>query len=419
VRRQAVAVLERIFGHGEFLDAALARQPPLADARDRAFLKLLVMTALRHWSETQTAIDRFLSRPLPRKAGAARLILGLGATQLLWLEAPAHAVIDTAVRLAKADTGARHFAGLVNAVLRRLAEAPRPNPAPGLPAWLMARWEADYGADVAAAIAEASRSEAATDLTARETPAVWAERLGGMLLPTGTIRLAAGTGAIDALPGFTTGAWWVQDAATAMPAKLLGDVAGLDVIDLCAAPGGKTLQLCAAGARVTAIDSSSARLERLRDNLKRTGLTAVIEVADALTYEPGRLVDAVLLDAPCSATGTIRRHPELPWIRTPEHFAALPAIQRDMIERAARFLKPGGRLVYCTCSLEKAEGEAQIDAFLARNRDFALDLIAAGEAGIPASMIDAGGRLRTLPQMAIGGSSGLDGFFAARLVRRA
>lgn len=414
-----MAALERIFDHGEFLDVALARLPPLAEPRDRAFLKLLVMTALRHWGEAGAAVARFLDRPLPRKARTTNLILNLAAVQLYWLDTPAHAAIDTAVRLAKAHSAARHFAGLVNAVLRRLTEAPRPGPSAVLPAWLMARWKADYGADTAAAIATASLAEAAIDVTARAEPATWAERLGGKLLPTGSIRLAAGSGAIEALPGFATGAWWVQDAAAALPARLLGDVAGLDVIDLCAAPGGKTLQLSAAGARVTAVDSSEARLARLRGNLKRTGLAAEIVTADVLAYDPGRAVDAVLLDAPCSATGTIRRHPELPWIRTPEQFAPLPAIQRDMLERAARFLKPGGRLVYCVCSLEKDEGETQIDAFLTRNGGFLLAPIEAGEAGIPAPMIDAAGRFRTLPQMAIGESSGLDGFFAARLVRRA
>ena len=414
-----MAALERIFDHGEFLDVALAKLPPLAEPRDRAFLKLLVMTALRHWGEVGAAVARFLDRPLPRKARTTNLILNLAAVQLYWLDTPAHAAIDTAVRLAKAHSAARHFAGLVNAVLRRLAEAPRPGPSAVLPAWLMARWKADYGADTAAAIATASLAEAAIDVTARAEPATWAERLGGKLLPTGSIRLAAGSGAIEALPGFATGAWWVQDAAAALPARLLGDVAGLDVIDLCAAPGGKTLQLSAAGARVTAVDSSEARLARLRGNLKRTGLAAEIVTADVLAYDPGRAVDAVLLDAPCSATGTIRRHPELPWIRTPEQFAPLPAIQRDMLERAARFLNPGGRLVYCVCSLEKDEGEAQIDAFLTRNGGFFLAPIEAGEVGMPAPMIDAAGRFRTLPQMAIGESSGLDGFFAARLVRRA
>ena len=419
VRSQAVAVLERIFGHGEFLDVALAKLPPLAEPRDRAFLKLLVMTALRHWGEAAAAVARFLDRPLPRKAGTTNLILNLAVAQLYWLDTPAHAAIDTAVRLAKAHSGARHFVGLVNAVLRRLAEAPRPQPSAILPAWLMARWTADYGAETAAAIAAASLGEAATDLTVRSDPAFWATRLGGMLLPTGSIRLAAGSGAVDALPGYGEGAWWVQDAAAALPARLLGDVAGLDVIDLCAAPGGKTLQLAAAGARVTAVDSSEARLERLRDNLRRTGLLAKIVAADALAYDPGRAVDAVLLDAPCSGTGTIRRHPELPWIRTEEQFAALPAIQRDMIERAVRFLKPGGRIVYCVCSIERAEGEAQIDAFLARNGDFAIMPVEPGEAGIPAHMVDGRGRLRTLPRMALGESSGLDGFFAACLVRRA
>ena len=289
-----------------------------------------------------------------------------------------------------------------------------------IPAWLQQRWTAAFGPETARRIAEASLGEAPLDVTVKAGPDVWAEKLGGILLPTGSVRLAAG-GRIDALPGFAEGAWWVQDAAAALPAMLFGEVAGRSVADLCAAPGGKTAQLASAGARVTALDLSAARLERLRSNLKRLELDAELVEADAVTWSPGRTFDAALLDAPCTATGTIRRHPDILRLKRPEDVAALADIQSRLLDNAAKLLTPGGTLIYCTCSLQPEEGAEQVERFLARHPGFHRRPIVAGESGIAPEWLTAIGDLRTLPFHLPGAQpelSGLDGFYAARLVRQ-
>jgi 16S rRNA (cytosine967-C5)-methyltransferase len=424
-RRLAVAILDRILVDGASLDEAIAATAGVERLapRDRAFVMRLVLTCLRHKGEADAIVGSLLDKPLPRKSGRAPLLLLLGVTQLLWLDVPAHAAIDTAVELALSGSNARHFAGLVNAVLRRIAaqgkqaltglDGPRLN----TPDWLWQRWCTAYGEETARAIAAAHMGEPPLDLTVAGDTAPWAARLGGQLLPTGTIRLAEVPDAISALPGFDEGAWWVQDAAAALPARLFGALTGMTALDLCAAPGGKTLQLCAAGARVTAVDRSPTRLARLGDNLKRLRMQADVVVADALAYAPPHAFDAVLVDAPCSATGTIRRHPDLPNRRDAAQVAALAELQRRLLDRAAKFVKPGGRLVYCTCSLEPEEGERQATAFLAGHRGFALSPVVAEECGIAAHLIAGPGYLRTLPHMACGEARGMDGFFAARLMR--
>ncbi|MBI2718644.1 MAG: methyltransferase domain-containing protein [Rhizobiales bacterium] len=419
-RKAALDILGRILGDGKSLDEAMSEVHSLdrLEPRDRGFAMILVLTTLRRKGEAEAALAKFLAKPLPRKAGAAPLILLIGATELLFLGQPPHAVIDMAVRLAKADQHALHFSGLINAVLRKLAvegiaglDGARLN----TPDWLWRRWARTYGEAAARAIAEAHASEPPLDLTVKKDAEGWAKRLGGMCLPTGSVRLK-GSGPVDSLAGYPEGAWWIQDAAAAIPARLFGDLAGKTALDLCAAPGGKTLQLCAAGARVTAVDSSVSRLEWLRHNLARTGFEAEVVTADVLSFEPGHGFDAVLLDAPCSATGTIRRHPDLPYVKSAAQIERLGETQRRMLDHAARLVVPGGTLIYCTCSLEPAEGEEQIAGFLARNGDFALRPIGDGEAGIPAHMI-VGGQLRTLPHLALGEACGLDGFHAARLTR--
>ena len=427
VRTLAAASLSAIFARRITVDEAVAAESgsKFLAPRDRAFLLTLILTTLRRKGEAEAIVASFLDKPLPKRAGPAPLILMLAASQLLFLDQPPHAVIDLAVRQAKADANARHFAGLINAVLRKVAErgadvaktldGPRLN----TPDWLWSRWLKTYGGDGAHAIATAHMCEPPLDLTAKQDAAQWAARLGGTLLPTGSIRLPQGAGAIDQLEGFNTGEWWVQDAAAALPAKLLGGVRGLNVLDLCAAPGGKTLQLAAAGANVTALDASAPRLERLAENLRRTGLAAEMVIADVLTYEPGCLFDAVLLDAPCSATGTIRRHPELPYIKSPDDIGKLVPLQRRLLAKAATLVKPGGTLVYCTCSLEPAEGERQFAAFTAAHSEFEPLPLAVGEAGPTPDLIDAEGCLRTLPCQALGDAQGLDGFFAMRLRCRA
>jgi 16S rRNA (cytosine967-C5)-methyltransferase len=422
VRALAVEALAAVLDHGrpvdEFLDGSSGVKS-LAP-RDRAFLMALVQTSLRHKAEIDTVLENFLSKPLPRKSGTAAHILTSAVAQLLFLDAPPHAAIDLAVRLAKADRNATHFSGLVNAVLRKASVEGRahlPGPGSNMPEWLWSRWSKAYGVELANAIAAASATEASLDISVKEGPASWAKRLEGVLLPTGSVRLIGHKGMIDGLPGFSEGAWWVQDAAAAVPARLLGDVRGKRVLDLCAAPGGKTLQLAAMGADVTALDHSAPRLERLKENLQRTGLSARLVAADILDYAPGETFDAVLLDAPCSATGTLRRHPDLPFLKSTAQIDSLAALQRKLLARAVQFVRPGGRLIYCTCSLEPAEGETQIAAFLKAHPAFGVTAVSAGEAGLEAHFITREGYFRSLPCMWVGGHPGLDGFFAARLTK--
>ncbi|MEI7610759.1 MAG: RsmB/NOP family class I SAM-dependent RNA methyltransferase, partial [Rhodospirillaceae bacterium] len=278
-------------------------------------------------------------------------------------------------------------------------------------------WSAAYGPDTARAIAEAHLHEAPLDLTLKNPAesALWAERLEAEVLATGSLRRAAG-GAVAELPGFADGGWWVQDAAAALPATLFGDLAGRRVYDLCAAPGGKTAQLAALGAQVTAVDRSAPRLERLATNLARLGLAAATVAADAALWQPEESADAILLDAPCSATGTIRRHPDIPHLKDRADVAKLAALQRRLLARAVALLKPGGTLVYTVCSLQPEEGEEQIAALLAAGAPVSRRPLVAGEAGVPDAALTAAGDLRTLP-CHLAALGGMDGFFVARLLR--
>jgi 16S rRNA (cytosine967-C5)-methyltransferase len=380
---------------------------------------------LRRLGELEFVLNSYLEKPLPKRQGALWPILLSGAAQLLFLETPPHAAVGLAVEQARRDRHAAHYDKLVNALLRRVAREGvatlrgQDGAAVNIPAWLLQRWTRAYGADEARRIAGASLAEAPLDISVKEAGAAWAERLGGTVLPTGTVRLAAG-GRIEDLPGYGDGAWWVQDAAAALPARLLGAVAGKSVVDLCAAPGGKTAQLTVAGANVVAVDLSSARLKRLAANLERLQLKAELVEADAGQWAPARTFDAVLLDAPCTATGTIRRHPDILRLKRPDDVAALAEIQTRLLDNAAGLVAPGGTLVYCTCSLEPEEGPRQIDGFLARDTRFARAPIAAGECGIAEAWLTPNGELRTLPFHLPAERpelSGMDGFYAARLVR--
>jgi len=337
---------------------------------------------------------------------------------------PDHAAVHLAVRLARADRRAARYSGLVNAVLRRVAQhgaqrlAEIDSTALNTPDWLMTRWVQNFGADTARAIAAAHAHEPALDLTVKGDPEQWAAVLGGRVLSTGSLR-AVVHGPVSALPGYGDGAWWVQDAAAALPARLLGDVHGKTVADLCAAPGGKTAQLAAAGAHVTAVDRSDARLDRLRQNFARLGLAAETVAADAAEWQAGPF-DAVLLDAPCSSTGAIRRHPDVPWLKRASDIAALAAVQRRLIARAAELIKPGGLLVYCTCSLEPEEGIEIVADLLTRDTRLRRRQILAAEVPGIGEFVTPEGDLRTLPcQLADADPrmGGLDGFYAARLVR--
>jgi 16S rRNA (cytosine967-C5)-methyltransferase len=432
-RRIAADILDGVLRRHRVLDELIdvAAHPGLAALadRDRALVRHLVATVLRRLGTLRHLLGRFLDRGLPADAPRTEIALLIGAAQILWLEVPDHAAVDLAVRLVQADRRAARHAGLVNAVLRRVARDGGKHLAGvdttllDTPNWLMGRWVAAYGAETARAIAVANGHEPALDLTVKHDPAHWAAVLGGRVLPTGSVRVLA-HGPVSGLPGYHEGAWWVQDAAAALPARLLGDVAGKTVADLCAAPGGKTAQLAAAGARVVAVDRAQSRLDRVRANLARLGLTVEIVTADILDLDlapwPVREFDAMLLDAPCSSTGTIRRHPDVPWRKQPDDIATLATLQRAMLGRAAELLRPGGLLVYCTCSLEPEEGIDVITDFLARDQRFRRRPISDTEIAGIARMLTPAGDLRTLP----GGlpdpdprMAGLDGFFAARLER--
>lgn len=423
----AVEALVAVLHTGRSFDDTLmksAKKHNLAP-RDRAFARAVAAAALRNRGALSAVLTRFLQKGMPKDSGRLENILLAAAAQLLILETPPHAAISLAVDQVQSDGRARRYDKLANAVLRRVSEQGAAilkdlDAAPlNVPAWLYARWQKSFGDAAAHAIAAASLQEADLDLSVKGDAALWAEKLGGTLLPSGTVRLAAG-GRIEDLAGYQDGGWWVQDFAAAIPARLLGAVEGQDVLDLCAAPGGKTAQLAAAGAHVTAVDQTPERLERLEDNLKRLNLKAQLFAADARTFAPGRLFDAVLVDAPCTATGTIRRHPDILHLKRPEDVAQLAAIQGEILSAAAKLVKPGGRLVYCTCSLEPDEGLDQIAAFLARHSGFARQPIVPGSLGITADLLTADGDLRTLPSsLAAPERPGMDGFYAALLVRNA
>jgi len=384
-----------------------------------------VATSLRRKGQLDHVLGTFLERGLPERSGTLYPILLSAAAQLIFLKTPAHAAIDLAVTLVQYDPKAKRYDKLANAVLRRVAsdgeaiaatlDAARIN----MPDWLWTRWVTYWGEARTRAIAETQLIEPPLDVTVKSEPALWAERLAGRMLPTGSVRLLP-KGRIDALPGFADGAWFVQDVAASLPARLLGEVGGQRVADLCAAPGGKTAQLALAGASVVAVDSSRTRLGLLADNLERLGLAAETVLADAVAWHPEEQFDAVLLDAPCSSTGTIRRHPDIPYIKSLKDIVALAALQTRLLDNAATLVKPGGKLVYSTCSLEPEEGEAQIAAFLVRNEAFSVSPIDPSELFGQIAWIGPSGCLRTFPyelELETPEWSGMDGFFATRLVR--
>jgi 16S rRNA (cytosine967-C5)-methyltransferase len=421
-RRAAADVLIAVLDEHRTLEIALARTPSFTalEGRDRGFARAIASATLRRLGVIDFTLSQFINIPLPPKARFPRALLRAGAAQLLVLGTPAHAAVSETVDVARAG-GAKSYAGLINAVLRRVAEhgpglvAAQPDGA-DLPDWIFKRWTKAYGAR-AADIARALLVEPPLDLSVKRDPETWAATLGGAVLPTGSVRLPPGGHAVETLPGFAEGAWWVQDAAAALPARLLGDVDGLRVLDLCAAPGGKTLQLAAAGAQVTAVDKAPHRLTRLEANLARTGLAAELIAADALDYAPETPFDAVLLDAPCTATGTLRRRPDVAWSKTKADVVALAALQAKLIAAAARCVKPGGRLVYCVCSLEPEEGEGAVAAALAACAPLARDPVGPAEIeGLPSEASAKEGALRTLPSF-WADRGGMDGFYVVRFRR--
>lgn len=405
-RRTALALLTAVLEARRPLEEALDALPR-TEPRDRAAGHRIAAAVLRRLGSLDAVLEPFL-----RKAPAppAHLALRIGAAELLLLGTPAHAAVASAVDLAP-----KPFAGLVNAVLRKVASAgpaaleELDGPRLDTPAWLWSAWHGAFGPARARAIALAHQAPAPLDLSLAPGAA---PPEGALALPTGTWRLPAGTRVPD-LPGFAEGAFWVQDAAAALPAKLLAPRPGERIADLCAAPGGKTAQLAAAGARVTAVERDPKRAARLRENLARLKLAATVVEADAAQWSPGERFDAVLLDAPCTATGTIRRHPDVPHLKRPRDLASAAEAQARLLAAAAKLLAPGGRLVFATCSLQPEEGEAHLARAAAlglRHDPFAPE----EPPGLPEA-IAPGGWLRTTPDL-LAAEGGIDGFFAARLV---
>jgi len=399
------------------LDTALSfREVADLPAPDRAFARAVAMAALRRLGEIDQILDRKLQKAPPL---AVRTILRVALAQTQVLETPAFAAVSTAVKLAEREVKTRPYKNLVNAVLRGIErEGPGLTTAESnLPEWLAARWRATYGEATLTGLALAAREEPATDLSLKPEvdAAAVAEALDGEVMTGNTVRTGR-RGDLSTWPGFEDGIWWVQDAAAAVPVRLLAPTTSESIVDFCAAPGGKTLQIAASGASVVALDRSDKRLDRLRANLARTGLSAEVVAVPAEDWDDPRTFDAVLLDAPCTATGTFRRNPEVLRATKPADVAKLADVQHRLLDAAAERVKPGGRLVYCVCSLEREEGETQIIAFLRRNPAFRTAPADPAVVGAPSEALTPEGWLRILPSM-WAEKGGLDGFFIARLDR--
>ena len=404
-RRAALHMLDAVLRQGRTLESATqgVKLPP----QDAALAVAIAGETLRRLPDLDALIDSATRQRLPDDA-KARMVLRLALAQKAGLGTPDHALVATALPLA-AGGPRRLVHGVLGTLLRNWQGLPE---APTLPADVEHRWAAAWGEEMVMAARHAIGHRPPLDLSFASDADAQAYPLG-VSLARRHRRIASA--AVQDLPGFDAGGWWVQDLAASLPARLMPSVPR-DVLDLCAAPGGKTMQLAAAGHRVTALDRSQSRLARLADNLARTGLEAELVAADALDWQAPRSFDAVLLDAPCSATGTFRRHPEVLYRARPAIIADSAGLQARLIDRAAAMVGPGGCLVYAVCSLEPQEGEAIVSAFLARNPDYRMDPPRAGE--LPDGVTSAaGGWVRVVPGM-LEAQGGLDGFFVARLVRR-
>ncbi|TNE65733.1 MAG: methyltransferase domain-containing protein [Rhodobacteraceae bacterium] len=412
-RRAALALLDAVLVEKRLLSEVLLQRTKDLSPEDRARSQRLVTEALRVIDRCDRMLGPHLAkRPAPHVMNALRL----GVFEICAMEEAAHGVVNAYVTLMQERPKSSHFKGLVNAVLRKIdGEKAKWDalPAPMLPKWLRKPLVADFGKAAVSAMEVAQAKGAPLDLTVKQDPEAWAEKLGGEVLPTGSVRLS-GAVQVTKLDGFETGDWWVQDAAASLPARILAPEKGARILDMCAAPGGKTMQLAAMGAEVTALDISESRMARVQENLARCGLSAEIAIGDALEYE-GADFDAILLDAPCTATGTIRRHPDLPHVKDGSEFPGLFELQEHLIDRAFGMLKPGGKLVYCTCSLLIDEGEEQVRDAMERHPDLRLDLDALKIPGIDPEWIGAEG-LRTRPDY-WADRGGMDGFFITVLRR--
>lgn len=393
---------------------------PLNEA-DRGLVKAILQSALRHLPRIEAIIGSLLDNPLPEGARSLHHLLVVAAAQMLYLDVPDHSAVDLAVEQANGDPRSRRFAKLVNAILRRIGREKADllssvEDLPCMPDWFMQRLTQVYGRENALAIAASQLEPPTIDLTVKADAEGWAERLGGQVLPTGSVRLDRFRGSVTALEGFDDGAWWVQDAAAAIPAQLFGDLTGKRVADLCAAPGGKTAQLVLAGGDVLAVEQSKTRLKRLESNLARLGLPADTLCTDLLTIDEAESFDAILLDAPCSSTGTTRRHPDVLWTKDAGDIAKLAALQEKLLRHAVSLLKPGGRLVFSNCSIDPSEGEDVVDRVLADMPG--LRLVAINPSDWPGleTAITPRGEFRTTPAM-LAKQGGLDGFYAAVIAK--
>lgn len=405
-RRAALRLLDAVLRKGLPLEAALdTAARDLTRADDRGFAHAIAAEALRRLPDLDALIDSATKQRLPDDA-KARFALRIALVQALAMGTPPHAAIATVLPLV--DGGPRRLVhGVFGTLMRRKAGLPE---VPTLPSRIGDRWERNWGATVAEAAARLLATPPPLDLC---FPPGTAPEVDGVSLMPGHLRLASRT-AVAGLTGYGEGRWWVQDVAASIPARLLGPGEGRSALDLCAAPGGKTMQLAAAGFRVTAVDASQSRLARLSENLARTGLSATAVAADVMAWEPEEPVDAILLDAPCSATGIFRRHPEVLHRVRERAVAELAETQKAMLARAARWLKPGGTLVYSVCSLEPEEGERVAGAVLASGGTLRLVPPETGE--LPREVLVPGGFVRTLPGLWLD-QGGADGFFVARFER--
>ena len=429
-RYVAYKMLVEVLGKKAPLDQTLSRHVEFnaLEGRERGLARMIVATALRRKNQIDTLIQKAQVQKPGDKVQELRptniyFILYTGIAQLLFMDVPDHAAVDVTVRLTEHLKMPRQK-GLINALLRRIGRDGQKwlegmdEVQANMPQWLLEQWVKDYGLKSAAKIAENSLKEASTDITVKGDFEQWRDALEADILPTKSLRLREG-GNITLLEGFEAGHWWVQDASAALPAKLFGDLKGKTVIDLCAAPGGKTAQLANAGANVIALDRSAKRMERLAENMERLGFEDTVEVAigDGSLWLPPEPVDAVLLDAPCSATGTIRRHPDVMHLKTGHDVTRLGDLQGRLLENSAKMVKSGGVIIYCTCSLQKIEGEIQIEKFLENNTDFTRQVITADEVGGLTGLVTPEGDVRILP-FHLSDKGGMDGFYIARLVKK-
>lgn len=420
IRLAAHSVLVDVLIRNLSLETALPNQlNGIPDGRDRAFCHQLVLTTLRRHGALRRIVGQMLDRPLPRNAGPVALLLELGLAQMFVLKVSDHAAIDTTVQLTGA-LRADKYRGLVNAILRRAQREAQglksvvEDPLACQPDWLKESWIQRFGDETALAMATANLQEPPLDITVRDDPEGWAKKLDGQHIGYRTIRRAAGT--VNDLPGFEDGGWWVQDAAAALPAQLLPLPESGPVLDLCAAPGGKTAQLAASRATVIAVDRNARRLRRLNENMARLNLSVMPVEADAATWRCDTPVDAILLDAPCSATGTIRRRPDIAWTKNPSDVESLAPVQSALLKNAVSQLNSGGVLVYSVCSVEAAEGQAQIQSLLADTPNLERLPVTEAELGTFSAALTDDGDVQTLP-CHLAEIGGMDGFFISRLRR--